>query len=136
MAVIDAIRDIAIIIIAIQSIVIMALLGILVWQVWRLIKMVQTEIKPIVADVQETLGTVRGTTTFVSESVVNPMVRTGRAAAGFRRSVQSLTNDLNPRNLSPRNLSPRNVRRRRNATTVVETPTSTAEPPVAPPVTE
>ncbi len=129
MNVIDAIRDIAIIIIALESIIIMALLGILVWQVWRLIKLVQTEIKPIVEDVQETLGTVRGTTTFVSESVVNPMVRTGRAAAGFRRSVQSLTNDLNPRNLSPRN-----VRRRRNATTVVETPT--AEPPVAPPVTE
>ena len=127
--IIDAIRDIAIIIIAIESIVIMALLGILVWQVWRLIKLVQTEIKPIVADVQETLGTVRGTTTFVSESVVNPVVRTGRAAAGFRRSVQSITNDLNPRNLTPRN-----VRRRRAAKRAE--PASPAEPTVAPPVTE
>lgn len=61
------IRDIAIIIIAVQSIVIGALIAVLILQVWRLIKMVQTEVKPMIDDLQDTLGTVRGTTTFVSD---------------------------------------------------------------------
>lgn len=91
------IRDIAIIIIALQSIVIGVLLGVLVWQVWRLIKMVQTEIKPILTDAQATVNTVRGTTTFVSDTVVEPVVKTSSTLVGLRRTVQSLTADLKPR---------------------------------------
>jgi hypothetical protein len=95
------IRDIAIIIIAFQTIVIGALLGLLVWQVWRLVKTIQTEIKPILRDTQETVGTVRGTATFVSNNVVDPVVKTSRNLAGFRRTMQSLTADLRPRPKSP-----------------------------------
>lgn len=91
------IRDIAIIVIAIQSIVIGILLGVLIWQVWRLIKMVQTEIKPILTDARETVNTVRGTTTFVSDTVVEPVVKTSRTIVGIRRAVQSLTADLRPK---------------------------------------
>ena len=91
------IRDIAIIIIAIQSIVIGVLLGVLVWQIWRLVKMLQTEIKPILRDAQDTVSTVRGTTTFVSDSVVEPVVRTSSAIIGLRATVRSLTADLRPR---------------------------------------
>lgn len=91
------IRDIAIIIIALQSIVIGILLGVLIWQVWRLIKMVQTEIKPILTDAQETVNTVRGTTTFVSDTVVDPVVKTSSTLIGIRRTVQSLTADLRPK---------------------------------------
>jgi len=91
------IRDIAIIIIALQSIVIGVLLGVLIWQVWRLIKMVQNEIKPILTDAQETVHTVRGTTAFVSETVVEPVVRTSSTLVGFRRTMQSLTADLRPK---------------------------------------
>ncbi len=91
------IRDIAIIIIALQSIVIGVLLGVLVWQIWRLVKMLQTEIKPILKDAQETVSTVRGTTTFVSDSVVDPVVRTSSTIVGLRATVRSLTADLRPR---------------------------------------
>ena len=91
------IRDIAIIIIALQSIIIGLLLGVLVWQIWRLIKMVQTEIKPILTDAQETVNTVRGTTTFMSDTVVDPVVKTSRALVGIRRTMQSLTADLKPK---------------------------------------
>ncbi len=91
------IRDIAIIIIAIQSIVLGVLLGVLVWQVWRLVKLVQTEIRPVITDVQETLGTIRGTTTFVSDNVVDPVVKSSRAVSGLRRTVSVLTADLRPR---------------------------------------
>lgn len=91
------IRDIAIIIIAIQSIVIGVLLGVLIWQVWRLIKMVQTEIKPILIDAQETVNTVRGTTTFVSDTVVEPVMKTSSTLVGIRSAVRSLTADLKPK---------------------------------------
>jgi hypothetical protein len=90
------IRDIAIIIIAVQTIVIGALLGLLVWQIWRLVKLVQTEIKPIITNTQETVNTVRGTTAFVSEQVVDPVIRTSRTIARLRGALQSLTADLRP----------------------------------------
>lgn len=92
-----AIRDIAIIIIAIQSIVIGVLLGLLVWQVWRLVKMLQSEVQPILKDAQDTVSTVRGTTTFVSDNVVNPVVKTSSTLVGMRRTVSSLTADLRPK---------------------------------------
>ena len=71
------IRDIAIILIAVETIIINALLVILVWQIWRLVKMFQNEIKPIIDDAQETVGTVRGTATFVSQNVVDPVAKAG-----------------------------------------------------------
>jgi hypothetical protein len=95
------VRDIAIIIIAIQTLVIGVLLGVLVWQLWRLAKMIQTEIKPIIADTQETLNTVRGTATFVSETVVNPVVKTSSTLMRYRRTLQSLTAELRPRRAPP-----------------------------------
>jgi hypothetical protein len=98
------IRDIAIIIIAIQTIVIGVLLGVLVWQLWRLAKMIQNEIKPIIADTQETVSTVRGTATFVSANVVDPVVKTSSALVRYRRTFQSLTAELMPRRNQPPSL--------------------------------
>jgi hypothetical protein len=95
------VRDIAIIIIALQTIVIGVLLGVLVWQIWRLISLVQREIQPIIQDTQETLSTVRGTTTFVSQNVVDPVVKGSSALVRYRRTLQSLTAELRPRRTPP-----------------------------------
>jgi hypothetical protein len=95
------IRDIAIIVVAIESLFVFLLLGILVWQVWRLTKMIQTEVKPILDDTQETIGTLRGTTTFVSDHVVTPVTRTTSKMAGMRRSASVLAADLMPRRRKP-----------------------------------
>lgn len=89
------IRDIAIIIIAVQSIIIGILIAVLILQIWRLMKMMQTEIKPIIDDAQDTLGTVRGTTSFMSSSVVDPVVKTSGYVAGMRRTVKVMQNELN-----------------------------------------
>jgi hypothetical protein len=88
------VRDLAIIFLAFESIVTLTLLSILIWQIWRLIKMLQTEILPVIRDAQETVSTVRGTTTFVSDNVVTPVVSAGSRAAGVRRTVQVLMADL------------------------------------------
>ena len=88
------IRDIAIIIIAVQSIVIGVLIGVLVWQIWRLVKIIQNVLKPIIEDTQATVHTVRGTATFVSENVVDPVIRTNVQVTKWRRTSQALMRDL------------------------------------------
>ena len=88
------IRDIAIIIIAIQSIVIGALIAVLIYQIWRLIKMLQRDIKPILQDTQDTIGTVRGTTQFVSKSVVDPVAKTTSYLFGARKVASVLGRDM------------------------------------------
>ena len=88
------IRDIAIIIIAIQSIVIGVLIAVLIWQIWRLVKIVQTELKPIIEDTQATVNTVRGTATFVSHNVVEPVIQTNTRVAKWRATSQALMRDL------------------------------------------
>jgi hypothetical protein len=99
------IRDIAIIIVAMQSIIIGILLAVLVWQIWRLIKMIQKEIKPIVDDTQETLGTVRGTTAFVSDNVVRPVIRARSFAAGARQAAGALSLTAGRRQKKSKSLS-------------------------------
>ena len=88
--IIDVIRDLAIIFLALESIVVLVLLSILIWQIWRLMVMLQTEIKPLVRDAQDTVSTVRGTTTFMSENVVTPVMEASSKVAGYRRTVQVL----------------------------------------------
>jgi hypothetical protein len=95
------IRDIAIIIVAIQSIVIGVLIAVLIWQIWRLMSMIQTDIKPVIDDTQATMNTVRGTTVFVTDNVVQPVVRSSRSMTRWRRTLQALGTDLVPSRSGP-----------------------------------
>lgn len=121
------IRDIAIIVIAFQSIIIGVLLGVLIWQIWRLVKLVQTEIKPIIDDAQETVGTVRGTTTFLSHNLVEPVVQSNRKMTRWRHTAQALVRDIRgtrpqppPKSSPPPGPRPTSS----STTTSTETPTS------------
>lgn len=78
-------RDIAIIVLAAQSIIIGVLLSILVVQVIRLVRMLKNEVMPILNSTQEAVGTVRGTASFMSEHLVQPVVKVSSAAAGARQ---------------------------------------------------
>ena len=88
------VRDIAIIIIAIQSIVIGVLIAVLIWQIWRLVKIIQTEMMPIIEDTKATVNTVRGTAEFVSTNVVNPVITTNTRVTKWRTTSQALMRDL------------------------------------------
>ncbi len=81
-------RDIAIIFLALETIIIGIFLAILVWEVWRLIRMLNTEIKPILQSADETARTVRGTTTFVSDNFVTPMVRVSSFTTGVLEALR------------------------------------------------
>jgi hypothetical protein len=88
------IRDIAIIIVAIQSIVIGVLLGVLIWQIWRLVKIIQIEVMPIIDDTRATVNTVRGTTTFVSHNVVDPVIQANTRVTRWTTTSRALLRDL------------------------------------------
>lgn len=90
MTVLGNIRDVAIIILAILSIVIGVLLIILLVQLQRLIRLLREEIQPILNSAGETVGTVRGTTTFMSRHLIKPLVDLSSTAAGIRRAFQVL----------------------------------------------
>lgn len=90
-------RDIAIIVLALESIVIGILLAVLVIQVIRLVRLLREEVLPILNSTQETVSTVRGTASFMSDHVVQPVVKVSSYAAGARQAVSTLFRRRRPR---------------------------------------
>jgi hypothetical protein len=85
-----SVRDLSIIILALESIVVGVLLGVLIVQVTKLIRMLRDEVMPILYSTQETLNTMRGTTTFISDRVVQPVVKVSSYTAGMRQAISVL----------------------------------------------
>lgn len=95
----EALRDIMIIALALESCVFGVILMFLLVMLIRLVNMLEFEIKPILEKTNDTLGTVRGTTTFMSENVVRPVARVSGYFAGVRRGARTLFG--NPRRNLP-----------------------------------
>ena len=87
------VRDIFIIALGLMSCLSGIVLILLLIAVIRLVNMLEFELKPILIKTNETLGTIRGTTTFVSENVVRPMTTASSYMAGVRRGVATLFGD-------------------------------------------
>jgi hypothetical protein len=85
-----AARDVAIILLAIVSLAIGALLIVLLLQLQSLIRLLREEVTPILSSAQETMGTVRGTTAVVSEYVVSPVAQVASVVAGIRQTLEML----------------------------------------------
>jgi hypothetical protein len=84
------IRDIFIILMAVESLIIGAALVILMIQVASLINLVQNEVKPILQSTSETVNTLRGTTQFLSENLVEPVIKLNSSLAGMRKILELL----------------------------------------------
>jgi hypothetical protein len=85
-----SIRDVFIIFMALEFIVIGAALVVLMFQLAVLTNMLQHEIKPILDSTNETLNTVRGTTVFLSDNLVEPVVKLNSYLAAITQVVDSL----------------------------------------------
>ena len=79
------IRDIFLIFMAFESLIIGAALVILVIQVASLINLLQNEVKPILKSTSETVNTLRGTTAFLSENMVEPVIKLNSYLAGLKK---------------------------------------------------
>ena len=83
-------RDIFIIVLALVTIVIGLFLAILIFQLQSLIALLRDEIKPILESANQTASTVRGTTTFMSDAVVTPIITAASYASAIRETVRVL----------------------------------------------
>ncbi|MFN3742968.1 MAG: hypothetical protein ACK4VW_09945 [Anaerolineales bacterium] len=84
----ERIRDIFIIILALESLVIGAALIILLIQLAILINLLQNEVRPILQATQETVNNLRGTAEFLGENVVEPVIKLNSYLAGLQRVIQ------------------------------------------------
>jgi len=76
-------RDVFIIFLALQSLLTGLVLVILMIQLARLINLLQNEIKPILESTNETVSNLRGTTSFLSDNLVEPVIKLNEYLAGM-----------------------------------------------------
>ncbi|RJP49267.1 MAG: hypothetical protein C4557_11640 [Anaerolineaceae bacterium] len=84
----DKIRDVFIIVVALESLVIGVALIVLVVQLASLINLLQNEVKPILHATSETVNNLRGTAEFLGENVVEPVIKLNGYLAGLRRMLE------------------------------------------------
>jgi membrane protein implicated in regulation of membrane protease activity len=86
----ENIRDIVIIFMAVESLLIGVALIVLIVQLARLTDLLVNEVKPILDSTNETIGTIRGTTQFLSKNLVQPVVKANSSFAALRRAAELL----------------------------------------------
>ena len=85
------VRDLAIIFIGIESIVITNARVVLILVVRSLGYFLRYDIKPIHDSASEAARTVRGTTSFVSDTLVDPVIRASGFASGILQALRILS---------------------------------------------
>jgi amino acid permease len=70
---------------ALESLLLGVALVILIIQLAILINLLQNEIKPILNSTNETVNTLRGTATFLSDNLVEPVIKLNEYLAAFKR---------------------------------------------------
>lgn len=83
----ETLRDVLIIFMAFEFLVIGLALIILIVQLARLTALLQNEIQPILESTSETVRTLRGTTSFLSKRVVDPVMKMNSSVAAVRRAL-------------------------------------------------
>jgi hypothetical protein len=84
------IRDVFIIFMALESLILGVALVILIVQLATLINLLQNEIKPILNSTNETVNTVRGTVTFLSDNLAEPVIKLNEYLAAIKRLTDLL----------------------------------------------
>lgn len=79
------IRDVFIIFMALESLVIGAALIILIVQIAVLTNLLQNEVKPILETTNETVSTLKGTIRFLSDNITEPVIVLNEYLAGIKR---------------------------------------------------
>ncbi len=84
------VRDVAIVLLALETLVIGGLLAITLLQIRSLARMLREEILPMLQSANDTVATVKGTTRFVSDKVVDPIIKVSSATTGTLQALRSL----------------------------------------------
>ena len=84
----DKIRDVFIIVVALESLVIGVALVVLIIQLASLVNLLQNEVRPILNATNETVNTLRGTVEFLGEEVIEPVMKLSGYLAGLNRMLE------------------------------------------------
>jgi len=84
----DRIRDVFIIVVALETLVVGVALIVLLVQLASLINLLQNEVRPILEATSETVRTLRGTAAFLGESVVEPVIKLNSYLASIQRVLE------------------------------------------------
>lgn len=84
----ERIRDIFVIVVALETLIIGVALIVLLLQLASLINLLQNEIRPILHSATETVDSLRGTTDFLGETVVEPVIKLNSYVASVRRVLE------------------------------------------------
>lgn len=84
----DKIRDIFIIVVALESLVIGVALIVLIVQLASLTNLLQNEVRPILKATNDTVNNLRGTAEFLGENVVEPVIKLNGYLAGLYRMLE------------------------------------------------
>jgi hypothetical protein len=84
----ERIRDIFVIVVALETLIIGVALIVLLLQLASLINLLQNEIRPIIRSATETVDSLRGTTDFLGETVVEPVIKLNSYMASVRRVLE------------------------------------------------
>lgn len=84
------VRDVFIILMALESMLTGLALTILIIQVARLTNLLENEVKPILDSTNETVSNLRGTTKFLSDNLVEPVIKLNEVVAVFQRLADIL----------------------------------------------
>jgi hypothetical protein len=87
---VSRLRDIFIILMALESLLIGLALTILIIQIARLTNLLENEVKPILDSTNETISNLRGTTKFLSDNLVEPVIKLNEILAVFQRIADIL----------------------------------------------
>lgn len=79
------VRDVFIIFMALESLVIGAALIVLIVQLATLINLLQNEIKPIIRSTNDTVNTLKGTAEFIGNNLTEPVIKLNAYLAGIKQ---------------------------------------------------
>lgn len=102
------VRDVVVIVYGVMGVVLMLALAIAAFGVWFAVRaltrsvraLLDDSVKATLEDVRQTAHNVRGTSEFVADSAVHPIIRSIAVARGLRRGVASVAGIRNRRSRS------------------------------------
>jgi hypothetical protein len=90
LGIIDEVRDIVIILLAIESLIIGGVTLFLLYQIIMLLTLIREELIPLIQSAQDTVNSARGTTVYVSRKIVVPSVRAATTVARLQTMARVL----------------------------------------------
>jgi hypothetical protein len=103
---VEYIRNLFMIVIGLEGILIIGSIAVLIIQIARLVNMLKRDVQPVLTTAQETVNTAKGTVEFVADNSVRPIIRASafasgvgvvlRDVGGIRRAIRRTKNGAKP----------------------------------------